>query len=103
MGWEEAGRLRTEGAHVYLCLIHDDVWQKPTQYCKATILQLKINNLKKRKVGEEKRRKLRLAWGEGFLMLPCMVARVGLETYGVNGHVASTGFPQQIGCRSKGI
>jgi len=23
-----------------------DVWQKPTQYCKATVLQLKINKLK---------------------------------------------------------
>ena len=28
---------------VYLWLIHVDVWQKPTQYCKAIILQLKIN------------------------------------------------------------
>ena len=27
-------------------LIHIDVWQKPTQYCKAIILQLKINKLK---------------------------------------------------------
>ena len=24
-------------------LIHADVWQKPTQYCKAIFLQLKIN------------------------------------------------------------
>ena len=23
--------------------IHVDIWQKPTQYCKAVILQLKIN------------------------------------------------------------
>ena len=28
-------------------LIHVDVWQKPTQYCKAIILQLKINKFKK--------------------------------------------------------
>ena len=27
----------------YLWLIHVDVWQKPTQYCKAMILPLKIN------------------------------------------------------------
>ena len=27
---------------IYLWLIHVDVWQKPTQYCKAIILQLKI-------------------------------------------------------------
>ena len=26
--------------------IHTDVWQKPTQYGKAVILQLKINTLK---------------------------------------------------------
>ena len=31
-------------------LMHVDVWQKPTQYCKAIILQLKIN-LKKNHVG----------------------------------------------------
>ena len=29
---------------MYLWLIHVDVWKKPTQYCKAIILQLKINN-----------------------------------------------------------
>ena len=29
---------------MYLWLIHVDVWQKPTQYCKAIILQLKLNN-----------------------------------------------------------
>ena len=79
-----------EGAHVYLCLIHAGVWQKPTQYCKAIILQLKINNLKKKK-GRWREEK------EG------MVAGLGLETHGVNGRVASIGFPQQIGCRSKGI
>ena len=28
---------------MYLWLIHADVWQKPTQHCKAIILQLKIN------------------------------------------------------------
>ena len=34
--------------HVYLWLIHIDVWQKPSQYCKVIILQLnKINFLKK--------------------------------------------------------
>ena len=36
------GRFKREGACVYLWLIHDDVWQKPTQYCKVIILQLKI-------------------------------------------------------------
>ena len=26
-------------------LCHVDIWQKPTQYCKAIILQLKINKV----------------------------------------------------------
>ena len=32
-----------EGGDIYLWLIHVDAWQKPTQYCKVIILQLKIN------------------------------------------------------------
>ena len=43
MGKEVEGRLKVEGTYIYLWLIHVDVWQKPTQYCKAIILQLKIN------------------------------------------------------------
>ena len=39
-GWSGRGR---EGTSVYLWLIHVDVWQKPAQYWKAIILQLKIN------------------------------------------------------------
>ena len=39
-GWdgEEGERERT---HIYLWLIHADVWQKPTQFCKTITLQLK--------------------------------------------------------------
>ena len=37
--------LKWEGTWVNL--IHVDVWQKPTQYCKEIILQLKINKVKK--------------------------------------------------------
>ena len=33
--------FRREGTHVYLWLIHVDVWQKLSQYCKVIILQLK--------------------------------------------------------------
>ena len=33
---------------VYPWLIHVDTCQKPTQYCKALILQLKVNKLKKK-------------------------------------------------------
>ena len=42
MGWEVEGRLKREGTNVSLWLVHVDVWQKSTQYCKAIILQLKI-------------------------------------------------------------
>ena len=42
MRWEMGGRCKREGTYVYLWLIHVDVWQKPTQYCKAIILQLKM-------------------------------------------------------------
>ena len=45
MGWEVGGRFKREGTYGYLGLIHVDVRQKTTQYCKAIILQLKRNNL----------------------------------------------------------
>ena len=44
MGW--GGRFKREGTYACLWLIHVDVWQRPTHYCKAIILQLKINTLK---------------------------------------------------------
>ena len=40
---------------VSLWLIHVDMWQKPTQYCKAIILQLKINKFKQNKKKETER------------------------------------------------
>ena len=43
MGREVAGKFKREGTYVCLWLIHDDDWQKSSQYCKAIILQLKIN------------------------------------------------------------
>ena len=51
-GWDEGGRgrgFRMDGTWIYLWLIHVDVWQKPTQYPKAIILQLKVSKLKKKK------------------------------------------------------
>ena len=41
MGWEVGERFKRERTDVYVWLIHVDGWQKPTQHCKATILQLK--------------------------------------------------------------
>ena len=49
MEWEVGERFKREGTYVYLWLIHIDVRQKSTQYCKAIILQLKIL-LKKRTI-----------------------------------------------------
>ena len=37
--WEVGRRFKRMGMCVYLWLIHVDVWQKPTQYCEAVILQ----------------------------------------------------------------
>ena len=39
MGWARGRRFKREGIYVYPWLIHVDVWQKPTQYGKAIILQ----------------------------------------------------------------
>ena len=47
MEWEVGGRFKRKGTHVYPWLIHVDVWQNLTQYCKAIILQLKLNKLKR--------------------------------------------------------
>ena len=40
-------KVLRKGTYVYLWLIHVDVWQKPAQYCKVIILQLKINQFLK--------------------------------------------------------
>ena len=49
-GWDGVGGMfKTEGTYVYLRLIHTDVWQNPIQWCKAIILQLKINKFLKKK------------------------------------------------------
>jgi len=45
MGW--GGWFKREGTYVCLWLIHVDVGQKPTKFCKAIFLQLK-NKLKKK-------------------------------------------------------
>ena len=41
MGWEMGGQFKREWIYVYLWLIHVEVWQKTTKFCKAIILQLK--------------------------------------------------------------
>ena len=39
-GWGES--FKRDGTYVYLRLTHIVVWQKPTQHCKAVVLQLKM-------------------------------------------------------------
>ena len=39
---EAGGEFKQEGMYMSLWLIHGAVWQKPTRYCKAIILQLLI-------------------------------------------------------------
>ena len=48
MEWKVGGRFEREGTYIYLWPVHVDVWQKPTQFCKAIILQFKKNEKKKR-------------------------------------------------------
>ena len=43
------GQFKREGTYVYVRLIHVDVWQKLSQYCKVIILQLKIKVKEKKK------------------------------------------------------
>ena len=42
-GWdgEGDGRFKRDGTYVYLWLIHVDIWQRTTKFCKAVILRLK--------------------------------------------------------------
>ena len=41
MGREIGGRLKRQGIYAYLWLIHVEVFQKTTKFCKAIILRLK--------------------------------------------------------------
>ena len=44
MGREVGGRSKGEGSHVHLWLLHADGRQRPTQFCKVIIFQLKIKS-----------------------------------------------------------
>jgi len=43
VGCRDGREVQAGGAYVYLWLIYVVEWQKPTQHCKAIILQLKRN------------------------------------------------------------
>ena len=40
-GRDVGGGFRMEGMRVYLCLIHVDIWQKPSRFYKVIALQVK--------------------------------------------------------------
>ena len=51
-GWDREGGgrgVQVGGTQLHPWLIHVDVWQKPSQYDKVIILQLKLINFKKEK------------------------------------------------------
>ena len=48
MRWAVEGRFKRERTYICLWQSHSDIWQKPTQYCKTIILQLKLIKKKKR-------------------------------------------------------
>ena len=72
-GWEAmrgSGRFRRGGTYAYLWLIHVVVWKKPTQYCKAIILQLKKKVLFSR-LAQRKKKPFHAAFSaEWFLLQP---------------------------------
>ena len=47
MGRQTGGRFKREAIYVHLWLIHVEVWQKTTTFCKAIILQLKNKYFKR--------------------------------------------------------
>ena len=54
MGWEVGGRFQREEIYVYLWLIQVDICQKPIGYCKAVLMQLKINKKMLKRTAREK-------------------------------------------------
>ena len=48
MGREMGGRFKRDRIYVYVWLIHVEVWQKTTKFCKAIILHLKKNFWKRK-------------------------------------------------------
>ena len=56
--------FKSEGIYVYLRLIHVEVWQKKTKFCKAIILQLKKLIKKNNKKNFLKKKSLDFSYDE---------------------------------------
>ena len=50
---ETGGRLKREGTYVYLWLIHVELWQKTTKFCKVIVPQLKNKQIFLKEIGLE--------------------------------------------------
>ena len=61
-----------KGIYVYLWLTHVDTWQKLTQHCKETLLQLKIDKLKKKVFNQV---------GNNFVMTCCLTLSLPSWSY----------------------
>lgn len=64
MDWEVGWRFKRKWTYLYLWLLHTVIWQKPTHYCRAIILQLKVDKLKKKSVSGQP------GCGETWLVIP---------------------------------
>ena len=42
MGTEVEGRVKRVGTYVYLRPIHADVWHKPSQHCKLSLIKIEV-------------------------------------------------------------
>ena len=58
------GRFKREKTYGCLRLVHADVWQKPTQYCKAIILQIEVNKFFLKIKNIKKQRKMRVLFNK---------------------------------------
>ena len=58
--------LQREGTYIYLRLMHVDVWQKPTKFCKAIILKLKNKYILKNSDNNNNKKKPFKMWTETF-------------------------------------
>ena len=76
------GSFKREGPYVYLWLIHVDVWQKPTQYCKAFIFQIKRGKKKSKTVEFSEFLKEIFTW-EGAGSGSQLGKQVGLKSLGL--------------------
>ena len=78
------GRCKTEGPYAHLWQSHADVWQKPTQPCKAITLQLKINTFfsKSRALiffAGQTRKLNSYTWGPAELLFRSAVSRMAFH------------------------